>query len=600
MLSNNVKMVIWDLDDTYWSGTLAEGAITPIPANKEIVITLAERGIISSICSKNNHAAAEAALTEQGIWSYFVFPKIEFGPKGQNIASIIETAGLRPQNVLFIDDNVLNLEEARHVSPGLMVADPVDILPGLLDLPELAGKDDRALTRLRQYKNLEVKAVERATSGQGNEDFLRGCGIMVEIDYEIEQQLDRVIELANRTNQLNYTKLRLETPEAVAAFKQQLSTYGTTAGIIRVTDKYGDYGIVGFFVLHRIATKNKLLHFVFSCRTMNMGIEQYIYERLQRPLIDIVPPVSNPICTFDVVDWIAEGASAGPKLGAVTSSKRLLLLGGCELLQLASMCSSNRDEFVNTMRDGLMIRFDDPGFILGDRQKIRNDPAIEKLNYWTHDDAVHFDFALSSSEIVIVALFGALNNNYFSSQDGVLVRIAEAALKRWRQRDGQWFADHFRQRDLNLAEKLGLIRTSLDRIAADSPTNAKRFVLGVNTKKMPAAAQLASVGWPGALRQEDGLASWLKALHGVAPGSRLVAIRHIFNMFLKDYCEKSETFIFVDLDHLTSYNDVQDIDPATGRLQPDHLTRSGYISIGSFIAAQLAGADNKTDIIAAA
>ena len=35
MLQNDVKLVIWDLDDTFWSGTLAEGEITPLPENQD-------------------------------------------------------------------------------------------------------------------------------------------------------------------------------------------------------------------------------------------------------------------------------------------------------------------------------------------------------------------------------------------------------------------------------------------------------------------------------------------------------------------------------------------------------------------------------------
>src|SRR5579859_6114509 len=171
MLENNVKLVIWDLDETFWRGTLAEGEITPVASRTQCVITLAERGVISSICSKNDFETAKAALEKIGVWDYFVFPKIEFGPKGQNIAAMIEEIGLRAENVLFIDDNVLNLEEAKHYAPGLMVADPEEILPSLLGLPQVAGKDDKALTRLQQYKALEVKAVERSRSSVSNEEF---------------------------------------------------------------------------------------------------------------------------------------------------------------------------------------------------------------------------------------------------------------------------------------------------------------------------------------------------------------------------------------------------------------------------------------------
>jgi len=90
MIENTVKLVIWDLDDTFWSGTLAEGETTPIERNLEIVKTLTDRGIIQSICSKNDRETALARLAEMGVDEYFVFPRISFDPKGMAIAQLIE------------------------------------------------------------------------------------------------------------------------------------------------------------------------------------------------------------------------------------------------------------------------------------------------------------------------------------------------------------------------------------------------------------------------------------------------------------------------------------------------------------------------------
>ena len=588
MLQNDVKLVIWDLDDTFWSGTLAEGEITPLPENQEIVITLAERGIMSSVCSKNNFDEAAARLTAMGVWDYFIFPKIEFGPKGANIAAIIETAGLRAENVLFIDDNRLNLEEARQFAPGLMTADPTEILPELLELKQLKGKDDRALTRLKQYKNLEVKAVERASTALGHEDFLRTCDITVTFDYEVERSFDRLVELANRTNQLNFTKQRLETPDSVAQMHDLLRTYGITAGLIRVADKYGDYGITGYFVLHRVQNKNELLHFVFSCRTMNMGVEQYVYERLQSPDIRVVPPVANPVSSFEKVDWISEGHAGTHQLGHASSNKKLLLLGGCELLQLASMCSSDREEFVNLIRNKWPVRFDDACFIVSDRELIKKDKAIEKLNFWNYEDTQRFDLALSRSEIIMAALFTNLGWTFFESPSGAILRISTDSLKRNLRHDPLWFVKNFRHVRYTTKEKLDLIARALDHLAKFSPAGAQRFAFGVNTKKLPSSPRLAAAGWPACLDREPKRAAWLQLFNNLPANERYGGARHLFNRFLRDYCERHNTFTFIDVDNLTTADDVFDPDPNTGEFLPDHLTRRGYIAIAARIAECLA------------
>ena len=404
MLRENVKLVIWDLDDTFWTGTLAEGGMTPVDRNKDIVVTLAQRGIVSAICSKNDSAVAEAELRRMGMWEWFVFPKIAFGPKGQSIASIIEQANLRPDNVLFIDDNIMGLEEAKHYNPGIMTADPTEILDDLLSLPQLAGKDDASLSRLNQYKSLERKTVERESSSLGNIDFLRQCDIRVEFDYDFAAQFDRVVELANRSNQLNFTKSRFETQAAIEQLRMSLQEYGAIFSSIHVADKYGDYGMVGFYVGNRTARKNELTHFVFSCRAMNMGLEQYVYERLGEPGVKIIQPVANPIKTFEKIDWITEGKKNSAVGTHGLSDRKLLLISGCELLGLASFCSSRREEFVSTVRNGRQVRFDDPGLICGNLDKIEKDQALKQLNYWTSSDAQHLAVAVQSSEIIITAL----------------------------------------------------------------------------------------------------------------------------------------------------------------------------------------------------
>ena len=77
-----VRLVIWDLDETFWTGTLTEGGITYRRDFHDIVIALARRGIVSSICSKNDLGPVRDVLVREGIWEYFVFPSVNWEPKG--------------------------------------------------------------------------------------------------------------------------------------------------------------------------------------------------------------------------------------------------------------------------------------------------------------------------------------------------------------------------------------------------------------------------------------------------------------------------------------------------------------------------------------
>ena len=339
LLPEPIRLVIWDLDDTFWRGTLTEGGIEAfVQANHDLVLELARRGIMSSICSKNDHAAVQAILQEQGLWDTFIFPSIDWSPKGPRVAAIVEAVGLRPPTILFVDDNPNNRGEVAAAVPGIAVADEV-FVRSIADHPQFRGKDDSGLTRLAQYKLLERKKQDETASVGDNTAFLRGCDIRVTIEHDVERHLPRVVELINRTNQLNFTKQRLPEDEAAARTEilKQLTYFGHQAGLVRVSDRYGDYGFVGFYLktLDEGLAAGSLKHFCFSCRTIGMGIEQWVYQALGRPWLHPVGEVLSDVVGAPPVDWINQaGGAAGPgqRLAAFAEIR---LRGGCEISALA-------------------------------------------------------------------------------------------------------------------------------------------------------------------------------------------------------------------------------------------------------------------------
>lgn len=77
-----LKLIIWDLDDTFWDGTLSEGGVHPISKNIYLVRSLTDRGIINTICLKNDPLHVEKELKGEGCEELFVFKSIDWSPKG--------------------------------------------------------------------------------------------------------------------------------------------------------------------------------------------------------------------------------------------------------------------------------------------------------------------------------------------------------------------------------------------------------------------------------------------------------------------------------------------------------------------------------------
>lgn len=347
---SEIKLIIWDLDDTIWRGTLSEDGVDGVVLDNRIqnlFKRLTDCGVINSVCSKNTKEDTIPVLERLGLSEYIVFPSIDWTPKGVRIKDLITTMSLRPMNVLFIDDNIQNLNEAQFYSEGLLIAEP-SIIGGLKEYFDAVTPKDMAHKRLKQYRVLEDKH-EAASKYDSNEEFLYSSNIRVDIHTDCLEQLNRLYELSQRTNQLNFTKNR----ESLEEFKHSIETADDT-GYVTVKDNFGDYGIVGFYVVK----DKRLKHFLFSCRTIGQGIEQYVYATLNYPTLTIVGEVYNAVSKDAAFPrWINQKGVESSSDDNSSISLKVLFKGPCDLSSTVGYInSSNIDcEFTYMSQNGMSV-----------------------------------------------------------------------------------------------------------------------------------------------------------------------------------------------------------------------------------------------------
>jgi len=321
----SIKLVIWDLDDTLWKGTLSEGGASLPEENARLIKDLTDCGIINSICSKNEYDPTKLHLQELGMWDYFVFPSINWDSKGPQIDNKLDKMALRPVNVLFLDDNPSNLGEAKHFLPDIQIGGPEVIKEMITQVAQLEKKDVQH-KRLNQYKILEEKDTA-SKSYSSNEAFLYDSHIKVEIHYDCLNQLSRIHELLMRSNQLNYTKKRI----GIEELETILTNNEYNCGYVTVKDRFGDYGIVGFYA----QKGSELEHFLFSCRTMGQKIEQWVYAQLGFPELNVVGGVRTQLNKTECPGWINYSGTNDKSSHVVESETNLhcqiLLKGPCDL-----------------------------------------------------------------------------------------------------------------------------------------------------------------------------------------------------------------------------------------------------------------------------
>ncbi len=303
--AKGVKLVIWDLDDTLWDGTLDDvGELRLNTFRVEVIKKLNQQGIVSAICSKNDLETARRALESFGLWDEFVFPRISFVPKGDALRSLIADMRLKPKNCVFIDDNVINLAEARAVLPDLRTLNAIlpecDIfLQQIVDVHAHVKK-----SRVEEYRSLQARVTESQEFSGDREAFLATCDIHVCLAWraDLVDFAPRIEELINRTNQLNFLKTRIEpgkTLELVSepSVRQCLAVFAW--------DKFGYHGLVGFICID--ISSQTILHMAFSCRVMHMGMENWLLLRALSMFPGLNSPVALPM-TPSSPSWLNEAS----------------------------------------------------------------------------------------------------------------------------------------------------------------------------------------------------------------------------------------------------------------------------------------------------
>ena len=114
-------------------------------------------------------------------------------------------------------------------------------------------------------------------------DFIKGLELRVAMAEPAAADVDRVSQLTFRTNQFNFTTIRRSEIEV----RDFLARDDAAGLVVRVSDRFGEYGLVGV-VLYEIDTDRYSVDtFLLSCRVLGKGVEHAIVAALaQRAVAD--------------------------------------------------------------------------------------------------------------------------------------------------------------------------------------------------------------------------------------------------------------------------------------------------------------------------
>jgi FkbH-like protein len=292
------KVVVCDLDNTLWGGIIGEDGIDGIrigPGSpkgeaylrlQEYLLELKRRGVLLAVCSKNNPDEARQAVEQHPHMRLraddFVAFVANWNDKAENLRTISRMLGLGTDSFVFLDDNPVERAWVRSQLPDVAVVElgtspytyVTDLDRGRYFFSLTLTEEDSQRAEL--YKS-EIKRQAVRSAAASLEEFLEELQMRASDVPVTSDNLARVTQLVNKTNQFNVTARRHQSSE-IEAIAGRADAW---ARAFTLSDRFGDHGLIG--VLLCVADAPQSWHidtWVMSCRVLGRGMERFMFERL--------------------------------------------------------------------------------------------------------------------------------------------------------------------------------------------------------------------------------------------------------------------------------------------------------------------------------
>ena len=285
------KVIVLDCDNTLWRGICGEDGSLGVSVDsacqflQKYLIAQRDAGTVLALCTKNN---------EEDVWEVFdenpdmilrrdhiVAWRINWQPKSENIRSLSEELNLGLDSFVYLDDSALECAEVEARCPQVLT----------LQLPETETEVARLVSHIWLFDHLKVTAEDRQRSelyarevrreqlrkqSLSLDTFLAALELEIDIAHMEDKDIPRVSQLTQRTNQFNFTSMRLTQSE----LEHRCRSGSLECLVLNLRDRFGDYGLVGIALF---AARNGWLevdNVLLSCRALGRRVEHRFFSWL--------------------------------------------------------------------------------------------------------------------------------------------------------------------------------------------------------------------------------------------------------------------------------------------------------------------------------
>jgi|TARA_B110001452_G_scaffold109446_1_gene90818 FkbH-like protein len=295
-IGKSKKCLLLDFDNTLWGGVIGEIGWKNIQIGNDsalgqvylrfqkYVFELMSKGVILAGCTKNdNDVALSGFKNDSNILKkkHFSIIKANWENKAKNIMEISKELNIGLDSMVFIDDSKFERELVKKQLPMVEV-------PNIGDDPEkyifyldrekyfenskLSNED---LQRTSFYKT-NIEREKDQNNFKDYNEYLKSLKMKSNLKSFKNENIDRIYQLINKTNQFNLTTKRMNINETKNIIDN--SNFLTFAG--NLNDKFGENGIVTILIVKIKKNKVEIIQWLMSCRVFNRGLEFAIFDQL--------------------------------------------------------------------------------------------------------------------------------------------------------------------------------------------------------------------------------------------------------------------------------------------------------------------------------
>ncbi|MHB8544094.1 MAG: HAD-IIIC family phosphatase [Leptospirales bacterium] len=279
-----IKAVALDLDHTLHNGVLGEDGIDGVeltPAHlafQNFLKSLQQHGIFIGLVSRNEHRDVETLFAQREDyplrWDDFSAFEISWGDKASAIMRVAQTLLISPDSVLFVDDNPGELASVASQLPQVhtvyahsdasITHCAVEYYPGLWRW-KINTDDTKRILDLKTNAERELLRSEAVDPAS----YFRSLQVTLLYRVDANEQLSRLADLCQKTNQFNLTMRRFNQAEVA----ERLQRNDSCVISVQMKDRLSDSGVIAVIVTRRHGDRLEVEELCVSCRAMGRQLE---------------------------------------------------------------------------------------------------------------------------------------------------------------------------------------------------------------------------------------------------------------------------------------------------------------------------------------